>query len=173
MADPAPALCATPERSPATTVERFVVDVSAERQAANLRLLAAAIALLGGLWLAGVAQALWLRGVGVTGCVFAVLWARRHLKQRRGQVEALATDAHDYLELGEHHLAVREGAQARSLPLSSIAAVEIDDDRLVVVLRLHAGEPWLIEPRYQGLGLRELAERLHQAVAAERTRASR
>jgi hypothetical protein len=169
MTAPPPAICAAPDTSANASTERLWVDMDGERQAAALRLLAAVLALGSGLWLMAVADELWLRGVGLTSCGFAVLWARRHWKQRKSQ---LPGQAH-YLEIGEHHLALAEGADARSLPLSCIQAVEIDDDRLLVVLRLHDGEPWLIEPRYRGVGLRDLAERLYAAVEREQARASR
>ncbi len=166
---PDAASCDLPERRAGAAPERLLVDVDSEQQAARLRLVAAGLALASGVWLVWVAQPLWLRGVGVVACAFAALWARRNVKQ----AAAHAAQPEAYLELGEDHLALVDGPSTRSLPLASIAAVELDDDRLVVVLRLHGGEPWLLEPRYRGIGLRELAQRVHRAVQAQREGASR
>ena len=60
------------------------------------------------------------------------------------------------------------GAEQRAIPREHVARVELDDDRLVVVLRLTTGEELAIEPVYGGLGLRELGETLQRYLDPSR-----
>jgi hypothetical protein len=141
--------------------QRLEVDVAALRQAAWLRMLAALLSALSSLWLLAVTESWWLRAVALAGLAFAALWARA---QRRVLGAEVSRVSRDYLELGEHHLAIVQQGQARSLSLASVRRIELDDDRLEVVLHLDSGEQLRLEPRYRGVGLRDLGKLLHDAV---------
>ncbi len=157
-----PASAAPSDVSP--VVQRWAADVATERQIARVRLLAAAAAFFSGVWLLYVADAFILRALALAGCAFGGLWARQVLRKRtQSELPAL-----HYLELGADYLAIAEGSAPRTIPLSGVRSVEIDEDRLVVVLRLDGAEPWLLEPRYRGMTLRELAEHVHRAMLAAR-----
>ena len=134
----------------------------------RLRSIASLPALGGGLWLLWIADNLLLRVLALAGVVFAVAWmalTRRHLTQ-------LAHAADHYLDIGPAGLTIHAGAQVRSIAWSDIAAVEIDEDRLAVRLRVQVGAAIAIEPQYGSLTLRELAEMIERARTAPENRAS-
>ncbi len=141
-------------------VMRLVADTQNLRHAAWLRLCAAALAAISGVWLFAVTSSWVLRATAGASVLFAMIWTRAQLRVLRSP-SATA----DYLEIGEHHLAIVEAGHARSVPLSAVRSVAIDEDRLVLVLDLQAG-PLIIEPRYRGVGLRELGQQIQHAVAA-------
>jgi hypothetical protein len=164
MEPTAPIACPVPHApGPVPGVERLVADSAMQRQAAWFRILAGQVAAAGGLWLCFVTSSWLLRITGAISILFAMLWMRAQLRVLRSAREHV-----DYLELGPHHLALVEGGVARSIVLTSIRSVELDHDRLVVVLQLDDGTTLSLEPRYPGVGLRELGERVLQAVETAR-----
>lgn len=148
---------ATPPR--AGHHQRLMLDVREVRDRMRLRSIASVPALGGGLWLLWIADNLLLRVLALAGVVFAVIWmalSRRHLTQ-------LAHAADHYLDISPTGLTIQSGTQVRSLAWSDIAAVEIDEDRLAIRLRVTHGAAIPIEPQYGALGLRELAEMIERA----------
>ena len=144
--------------------QRLVLDVREVRDRMRLRLLATLPAFAGGAWLLGTGDTLLLRALALAGLVFAVIWvvsARRSLTQ-------LARSEDHYLDIGPSGLTLRNGPDARSLSWSEIDAVEIDEDRLVVRLRLQGSGSLAVEPHYGSLGLRELAEAIERARHAHK-----
>lgn len=142
---------------------RLMLDVEAEQRNAHLRLAAAALAVFGGAWLLWVqrSEPNWvLIVVALAGIAFALRWLASYRKLRH----VAGTAAAHYLEITAEHVTLAEGSQQRSIPREHIQAVELDDDRLAVVLRLHTAETVVIEPVYGGLGLRELGETLHRRL---------
>jgi hypothetical protein len=140
--------------------ERLQLDVREVRDRMRLRLLAALPAFAGGLWLLWAADNVLLRLLAGAGLVFATVWVVR----ARSSVAQLASAGDHYLETDPEALTIRSGAQLRRLAWSEIAEVEIDEDRLVVQLRLHSGGRALaIEPQYGELGLYELGEWIQRA----------
>jgi hypothetical protein len=122
-------------------------------------LLATVPALVGGAWLAWIADSWLLHSLAAAGLIFATLWvvlARRSMKQ-------LADAELHYLDIGDLTLQVRTGAQLQTLAWSDVEAVEIDEDRLVVLLRVRGAKPLAIEPMYGGLTLTELGMTLQRA----------
>jgi hypothetical protein len=145
--------------------ERLALDLRGQHAESALRWAAAVVAFAAGAWLIAVSRNYWQSAFAIASLGFAALFVVRARRQR-----ARAQDAsRHFLDIGEQHLALAEGDQARSLAWADVETVEIDDDRLVVVLRLRDRAPWIIEPYYGGLALRPLAERLHTAL--ERSRA--
>lgn len=140
--------------------ERLTLDVREVRDRMRLRLLAALPAFAGGLWLLWAADNALLQVLAGAGLVFAGLWVVR----ARSSVAQLASAGDHYLETDPEGLTLRSGTQLQRLAWSEIAAVEIDEDRLVVQLRLHSGaRPLAIEPQYGSLGLYELGEWIQRA----------
>lgn len=137
---------------------RLMLDVREVRDRMLLRLLAALPALLGGLWLLWIANSLLLRILAVSGVVFSVFWvalARKSIRQ-------LAIAGDHYLDIGDRGLTLRSGTQSRCLTWSEVDAVEIDEDRLAVRVRVRDADSLLVEPHYGELGLRELAETIER-----------
>jgi hypothetical protein len=147
---------------------RLTLDADAEHASARLRLGAAVIALFAGGWLAWVAvgSSKWLGLVALASVAFALRWMLGYRKVKRA---TSAADAH-YLEITSERLTVANGVEQRSIPRELIARIELDDDRLAVVLRLTSGEELTIEPIYGGLGLRDLGETLQRYLNPLRTR---
>jgi len=73
------------------------------------------------------------------------------------------------LVLGPEGLSLIEGARERRVAWEDVAAIETDDDRLVVEIRLrNEAEPLVVEPRYGGLGVVDL----EAAILAAREQAA-
>jgi hypothetical protein len=136
-----------------------VLDVREVRDRVRLRLLATVPAFAGGAWLLWTGDTLLLRALAVAGIVFAAVWVR---SVRRTLAQVAHSKDH-YLDIGPDGLTLGAGPAARSIPWSEIAAVEIDEDRLVVQLRLRSSGSLAVEPHYGALGLRELAETIERA----------
>jgi len=141
---------------------RLMLDRADVRGSARVRLAAAVVAGAASAWLIWVEQSIVLRLLALAGAAFAVRWIIGYRKTGRS---LSAADAH-YLEITKDRLTVADGTHPRSIPATQIERIELDEDRLVVVLRLEGGEELPIEPVYGGLGLRDLAETLQQYVSA-------
>jgi len=150
------------ETPPEGRAQRLLLDVGEVRDRITLRLLASLPAFAGGVWLIWIADDALLRVLALAGLVFAVLWVVR----ARKSVTQIAQAQDHYLEIGPEALALKAGSQLRSWPWSQIEAVEIDEDRLVVRLRLRGADPLSVEPEYGALGLRELAEAIERGRVA-------
>ena len=136
---------------------RLALDAVAERANDRLRLVAAAIAALAGVWLLALPYAV-PRMLAIAALVFASLWTARSLRRRADA----ADPAEHYLELSPAALSLRAGSLIDRVPWPEVAGVAVDEDRLLLrVVRRH-GPPLEIEPRYRGLGLHAL----YDAVAA-------
>jgi hypothetical protein len=145
-------------------VLRLVVDARGEREIAGLRVVAAIVALIGGLWLLALPYPV-PRAFAVAGLLFAAVFLRRAMRTRTRSLDA----TRHYLELGRDALGLREGDATIVVPWAEVSAVRIDDDRLVVIVELRDARPLEIEPRFQGLALHELGAAIQQAFSAARS----
>jgi hypothetical protein len=134
-----------------------MLDIEQARSDGRLRLIAAVVAVVGGVWLAWVDDSLWLRLTALASGLFAVRFVASYRKARR-----LNPSDAQYLEITPEHLTLAHGAHLRSIPVEHIDRIELDEDRIAVVLCLGTGEELTVEPVYGGLGLRELAETLQR-----------
>jgi hypothetical protein len=141
---------------------RLTLDRDEIRVTARMRLVAAVVTGVAAIWLAWVERSIGFRLLGLTGGLFAARWL---LVYRNAARTVSSADAH-YLEITTERLTVASGAQQRAIPLEHVERIELDEDRLVVVLRLGSGEELPIEPVYGGLGLRDLAETLERYLSA-------
>lgn len=119
-----------------------------------LRLVASLPAFAGGVWLLWIGDSLLLRLLALAGVVFSVIWvalARRSVRQ-------LLRAGDHYLDIGTGGFTLTAGAEQRFVAWSDLEAVEIDEDRLLVRLRVTGADSMLVEPQYGELGLRELAK---------------
>lgn len=143
-----------------------MLDIDDERQSARLRLMAAIVAAGAGAWLAWVDESVWLRLVALASLVFAGRFWASYRKARR-----LDPSAPQYLEITTEHVTLpwphNHAQQAqlgtqRTIPFEHVTRIELDEDRIAVVLCLGTGEELAIEPVYGRLTPRELAETLHR-----------
>ena len=142
--------------------QRLMLNVREVRDRMRLRLIASLPAFAGGLWLLWIGDNTLLRLLAGAGVVFATLW----LVLARRSVRQLAHAGDHSLDIGSEGLTLKNGAQSSSWAWSDIDAVEIDEDRLAVRLRVRGAAPVAIEPHYGELGLRELAEAIERARQA-------
>jgi hypothetical protein len=143
---------------------RLVLDAQSERGAALLRIAAALIVAVSATWLLALPYAV-PRAVAVAGLVFAILWIGRSLR-----VTGRTPDpAEHYLELTAGALCLREGTTFERVPWLDIAALSLDEDRLLVRVMRTQGPPLEIEPRYRGVGLHALYEAVTTAWLKART----
>ena len=139
---------------------RLMLDMQAERTNAHLRIAAAWIALGAGIWLGAVENDVWLRLTALVSIAFALRWLTA---QRAARARLLDGQAY-YVEISPERLVIAEGPSQRSVARDEIRAIELDEDRLIVVVRLVDGEELAIEPRYGNLGPRELGHTLHRVL---------
>ena len=140
---------------------RVGLDVQAERSVARLRLVGALVALVMGTVLAwGGAGSVgwvlivltWLAGAGWVGAFFA---ARRRVAR---------TDAF-YVALGEDALVVALGHAPVRVPWPDVRGIDVDEDRLEVVVR-HASGELRLPSVWRDMGPHALADALREAGAA-------
>lgn len=137
---------------------RLMLDIAHEQTDARVRLSAAVIAAGAGLWLAWVETSVWLRIAALVSLAFAARFIASYRKVKR---LAPTASAH-YLEITTERVTLADGAGERSMPFERITRIELDEDRIAVVLRAGEAEELSVEPVYGGLGLRELAETLQR-----------
>lgn len=137
---------------------RLTLDRDEIQVTARVRLVAAVLTAAAAIWLAWVERDIWFRLLAVAGGLFAARWL---VVYRNSARKLSAADAH-YLEITTDRLTLADGTHQRSIPIERIERIELDEDRLVAVVRLGSGEELPIEPVYGGLGVRELAETLER-----------
>jgi predicted RNA-binding protein len=135
-----------------------MLDIAHEQTDARLRLSAAAIAGGAALWLAWVETSLWLRAAALVSLLFAVRFIASYRKVRRLAPNASA----HYLEITTERVTLADGAGQRSIPFEQVTRIELDEDKIAVVLRAGEAEALSVEPVYGGLSLRDLAETLYR-----------
>ena len=143
--------------------QRFTLDVAAERSTSQLRLVGA-VAILGATgWIVVThpGPIVWL--VVVFAWLVALFWV---VSWRRAQKRAAAAPLW-YLELGTDELVLAEGERVVRLPWRDVRSVEVDDERLVVVVTQAAEPPLVIEPRYPGVSIEALAAAVRAHVGAD------
>jgi hypothetical protein len=137
---------------------RLTLDIAHQQTDARVRLSAAAIAAGAGLWLAWVESSTWLRVTALVSLLFAVRFIASYRKVKR---LAANSTAH-YLEITTERVTLADGAVQQSMPFERVTRIELDEDKIAVVLRAGDADELSVEPVYGGLGLRELADTLHR-----------
>lgn len=149
-----------------------MLDIEHEQANARVRLSAAIVAAAAGAWLAWVETSTWLRVAALLSLLFAARFIASYRKVRR---VAANRSAH-YLEITTERVTLTEGLGAgekpeqKTIPFERVTRIELDEDRIAVVLHAQdTDEQLVIEPVYGGLGLRELGETLHRYQQAMRS----
>jgi hypothetical protein len=139
--------------------ERFTVDATDMRIFAWARALIALLALgSAGLVLASSVPVV-IFGVALVGVLVSVMW----LRQARVAYARARAPAEHSLTLYEGGLVLSEGARRTALPWHEVRAVDLDEERLDIVLKRNNGDTLRIEPRYAGVAIHELMRRLSAA----------
>ncbi len=139
--------------------ERLAFD-AATADVAWTRRVAIGVVVLGAAVLAGLARAWWAYLVAVGSLIAVRFWAMRVTTAAHEQTQ-LADRA---LELDAVGIAIpRVSGEVTRAAWSEIERVEIDHDRLLVIVRQKDGVEVEIEPTFGGLGLEGLAQRIDAA----------
>lgn len=137
----------------------YPLDTSAERSTARLRLGAAFCVAVAATWLA-------FSDPGVVGGFFAALgWliALGWIAAYRRALRRVRESGRYYLALGRDGLQIAQGKEPVHIPWHDVSGAEIDEERLVVLLRRGEKEPFTIEPMWQGLGVYDLQDAIVRA----------
>jgi hypothetical protein len=146
---------------------RYEVSSSDQRALAYLRGICAVLALLGaGVMLLGKLP-LPLFLVALLAVLISVAW----LAQARRLVRAARVAERPALVAHARGLLLDEAGRNEWLAWADVVQIEVDEERLELVLTRRVGEPLRIEPRYQGVDLyqlvRTLTEVWHAAPAPD------
>jgi hypothetical protein len=142
---------------------RLGLDVRAERSVARLRLVGAVVALSMGTVLAiGGAGSVGWTLIGLSWLI-GLAWVGAYFAAKR---KARRADAW-FVEARSNELVVALGREPTRLRWSDVRGVDVDEDRLDVVVR-HTNGELRIPSVWQGVGPHALAERLADARAEER-----
>lgn len=139
---------------------RLDVDRRAVRDTRRLRAAAAVIAILGSVWLAATQNHWLVGGLAVLTGVYGVFWLRRGLRE---QDRALQADHHVLLDLTG--ITLHDGPRTTHIVWTDVAAVVVDEDRIVVSVMRSQGEPLRVEPIFGGLGVYELRDTIQRAAS--------
>lgn len=144
---------------------RLGLDVVATRGVGRLRLVGALVVFPSSLifGMGGEPLHYTLAGLGV---LVSIGWTAAWARSRR----AIAGAGERFLDLSGDALSVVEGEQRTEVPWSSVVTIDVDEERLVVVVERQTEAPLRIEPVWGGLGVYELRDRL-QATASGARRA--
>lgn len=150
--------------------ERGPVRVRFEESASDLRVLArvrtsaALLALLGAsaMLLGKLPLPLFL--VAVLAILLSLAWLAqaRRVRKRAGDVRPAALVVH------EQGMLLEEAERETFVPWREIARIEVDEERLDVVLTRNDGSLLRVEPRYAGVDIHELVRTLDDARASAR-----
>ncbi|MBX7192650.1 MAG: hypothetical protein K1X94_11360 [Sandaracinaceae bacterium] len=145
-----------PEREP--DPERLELDRAMHDVATTRRIAVGAVVVSAAL-LAGLARTWWAYGIAIVSLIAVRFWVLR-VTTSRADERALSGRA---IELRAEQLVVpRADGTDVTIARPEIARVEIDHERLLVVVRLHDAREIEIEPTFGGLGLDGLAHRLER-----------
>jgi hypothetical protein len=137
-------------------VERLAFDRSS-RDVASTRRIAIGATVVGAALLAGLARTWWAYGIALVSLAAVRFWARRvtsaDAEQRVLEGRALELD-------GEGLSIPRADGETTRIAWRELERVEIDHERLLVVLQLRDRGEVEIEPTFGGLGLDGLARRI-------------
>lgn len=139
----------------------LAMDVRAERDVARLRLAGAITCGLGAVSIAVLQPTRIGYVVAVLAALASLGWTISFLRARRRRAVPTAYT----LTLRDAGLELCEGTRTVSLAWDEVRAVEVDEDRLVVlVYRRDGAAPLVLEPRYEGTSVYTLCELVAQRV---------
>ena len=148
---------------PASPFRTFEEDVGGGRAIASLRLLGAAVVLAGGVWLVVSTPTAWAAGIALLALLAAVGWIAGYVRSRRRTTPKLL------LRLTPEAIEIVLAERIDRAPWVEVSDVVIDEDRLVVRIERHAGEPLVLEPLWRGLGAYALADAIRAAWEASQS----
>jgi hypothetical protein len=145
---------------------RYEVDPGAERGLSRLRTASAVVASLG-------AVAILLGRVPIPvflAALLALLVSVFWLAQAQKAKARARTPASHFLAIHRAGLWLGEGREPTFLPFDSVTNIEVDEERLDIVLTRRDAPPFRLEPRYPGVAIHALMDTLRNAWSRWRDR---
>lgn len=131
---------------------RLAYAVSAEREVAWFRLGSALVVLPSSLAVLACARPIGAKALAVLGLLVSIAWVVAFSRSRARLREAHAK----HLDIGPEGLTIALGAAPIQVRWSEVESVEIDEERLVVEVKLVGGDAVDVPPVWEGVGLAEL-----------------
>jgi hypothetical protein len=138
---------------------RFDVAPGDQRTLALVRGGAALLAALGSvaLLLADVPLPVFM--AALLGLLMALVW----LGQARRALRVSRTAGAHYLGVYRDGFVLAEGERVTRVPFGRVDGLDIDEERLDIVVKLSTGETLRLEPRYPGVAIHDLVRSLQEA----------
>jgi len=147
------------EADPGPLRERFEIDPGDERAVARLRLLAAGLAAL-----SAIAMLLSsLPFVMLLLAVLALLVALGWFSRAKSLAARAKNPEEHFLALHTRGFISAEGQKRMWVSWTEVTHIEVDEERLEIVVTREAEEPVRLEPRFPDLEIHELVRRLRNA----------
>lgn len=144
---------------PGSPFRTFEEDVGGGRAIASLRLLGAVVVLAGGAWLVVSTPTPFAGGMALLALLVALAWIGGYVRSRRRTATLV-------LSLTPEALEVTLGDRVDRAAWADVAAVVVDEDRLVVKIERRSGEPLVLDPLWRGLGVYDLEAAIRAAWVA-------
>jgi len=145
----------------------FKLDRRAESAVGALRFVAAGVVALSTFCLAVQGPGLVMWVIIVLAWLATAFWLVAGSRARRRVREP----GRWFLALRQDALELAEGERTTRVAWGEIKNVEVDEDRLVIVVERQSGPPVVIEPRYESVTIHELRNAIAGAVAAQQSTA--
>ncbi len=139
--------------------QRLDLHIPAERGPARLRLLGSVSVGIAAIWIFASHPGTGGVLVGLTAALCSVGWAASYARASR-TIRAAGTH---FIAWDARGLTLAVGKDQHQVPWNEITGIVVDEERLVVVIERTSGPGHRIEPRYGGLGVYALGERLRTA----------
>jgi hypothetical protein len=140
-------------------LERFEVDPASERAVSRLRLTAAVLAGLGAIAMLLSTLPFTMLLIAILALLVSAGWIA---KSRTIEQRARTPEQH-YLALHARGLMLCEGGSLSWVPWECVTHIEVDEERLDIVLERSTEPPLRLEPRYPGVEIYTLMNRLRNA----------
>lgn len=151
----------SPGTDRAAESQRLPLDVPAERGPARLRLLGSLCVGVAAIWIFASHPGTGGVVVALAALLACVGWAASYARASR---TIRAASAH-FIAWDSRTLTLAAGKDQHQVPWAEITDIVVDEERLVVVVERGSAPSHRVEPRYGGLGVYALGERLRTARA--------
>jgi hypothetical protein len=138
----------------------YTLDVRNEKQVAWFRITGGVVCLAGALAIGSLGPPLVGWVVVLIGVAAGLGWL---VAGARGLRRAKAPTRY-FVALREAALELGDGPRVVSVPWDELLSAEVDEERLVVVLRRKDKDPVLLEPRFPKLSVYDLAKAVQERV---------
>ena len=146
--------------------EYYPVDTAAIAAIGRFRLLGALACTASGVWIAFLGPELLGWTVAVLAWAISFFWMAAYLGSRR----SVRREASQGLILDAEEVRWSHRGAPHSVNWADVESLEVDEDRLVLVVRTTDGTSKSIEPLYRGLSLYDMANRLQEHHGASQSR---